>query len=257
LDHVQVLIGECPECHTLYHPDHECYLNSEEDELFSKVYLNSARYLKVGTNTWVDHIFSNAAMNSMYHFHASVNAYTEYWNSCYWKIQNTKSLPVTWRHVWQSFVQESIRTIAAASDLDLELRDDLSIEEIPREAFSVLGESGMIRTAVGHACSECSQEYKPAEASTSTDNDALPVRMVVVDGIVTGTKHCAYDDCTSELEDNVKGVFCEFHKQQYGSKCHVKDCTYEKVKGTQACRQHSELWKKHAGQIEHRSTHGY
>jgi len=84
-EHVPVLTGECSECHTLYHTDHERYLISIQDNKFSKVYLNSAKFLKVGSNTWVDRIFSTATINSMYHFHASTNAYTEFWNNSYQK----------------------------------------------------------------------------------------------------------------------------------------------------------------------------
>jgi hypothetical protein len=260
VEQVPVLVGECPECHTRYHADHESFSLSEQGEQSSKVYLNSARYLKVGSNVWVDRIFANAALNSMYHFHASTNAYTEYWNNTYGMTQGTQLSPVTRRHIWQSFVQESVRTIAAASELDLELRNDLSIEEIPKIAFSVLGENGIIRSAGGHECSECSQEYRPAVTSTSTvsaSDENLPVRMVVVDGIVTGPKHCAYDNCTSELKNNLKDVFCEFHKNQYGFKCHVKDCPNDKIRGTQACQAHSEQWKRHEGRCKRRSAPGY
>jgi hypothetical protein len=257
LEHVPVLVGECLECHTSYHVDHERYSIAEQDERFSKVYLNSARYLKVGANVWVDRVFSNAAVNSMYHFHASTSAYTEFWNSSYWKIQDVSSSPLTRRHVWQSFVQESIRTIAAVAGLDIELRDDLAIDEIPREAFTILGENGVIRAAAGHACSECTQEYRAASTSNADSDDALPVRMVVVDGIVTGPKHCAYDNCTSELENNSKDVFCEFHNQHYGSKCRIKNCPHDKIKGTQACLQHSDQWKQHEGRVRRRSAPGF
>ena len=74
-------------------------------------------------------------MNAMYSFHASAAAYME-------------------------FVQESVQTIAACSQLNLELWDGLSIDEVTKEAFELLGENGIICAADKHACSECTQEYK-------------------------------------------------------------------------------------------------
>ena len=80
-------------------------------------------------------------------------AYTEFWNNSYQK--NYSSFKISCRHVWQSFIQESVRTIAIATNMDLNLRDDLAIEEIPNQAFFILGEHGIIRAADGHVCSEC------------------------------------------------------------------------------------------------------
>ena len=100
-----------------------------------------------------------------------------------------------------------------------------------------MGENGGIRLSDGHACSECTQDYKatadyipqnndPA-AVLGVDNDrpvpALaeeipnlanilnltpntgpttvnsPVKMVVMDGIVMGPAHCAANNCTADL----------------------------------------------------------
>jgi len=44
------------------------------------------------------------------------------------------------------------------SDIDLVLQDGLSIEEVTKEAFDVLGANGVIRVAGEHSCSECTQE---------------------------------------------------------------------------------------------------
>ena len=81
--------------------------------------------------------------------------------------------------------------------------------------------------------------------------------MVVVDGIVMGPKHCAYENRTIELDNNLKDVFFLFHKEQHGSKCLVKNCSNEKVTGTQACQQHSEEWKRHDLRVKHRSLPGF
>ena len=56
--------------------------------------------------------------------HASAAAYTEYWNNNF----GTSEVNITHHQVWQAFVQESIRTISAASNIDLELKDGLGIK---------------------------------------------------------------------------------------------------------------------------------
>ena len=43
-----------------------------------KLYLNSAKYLKVGQSLYVDHSFSKAVLNGVYHFHASTSAFAEF-----------------------------------------------------------------------------------------------------------------------------------------------------------------------------------
>lgn len=217
---VPVLTGTCPRCKTSYHADHERYLGtSGVVQSTKRAYLNSAKYLKIGSNIWVDRLFSTAAVNAMYNFHASPSAYAEYWNNTY----GTDSTSLSRAHMWQAFVQESLRTIAAESNTDLELDDALDIKEVTAQAFSLLGENGMIRAADQHACSECTQEYKEASdvalnnnpaaivgvdrdesvppladmpslspnseddaASSSMDLDKKFVKMIVLDGIVMG-----------------------------------------------------------------------
>ncbi|KIJ93274.1 hypothetical protein K443DRAFT_112283, partial [Laccaria amethystina LaAM-08-1] len=76
-----VLTGICSSCKTLYLADCERLTNS--DNTVSRMYLNSARYLKVGQSIWVDRVFSAAVLNGMYSFHASAAAYTEFWNNSY------------------------------------------------------------------------------------------------------------------------------------------------------------------------------
>ena len=69
--------------------------------------------------------------------------------------------------------------------------------------------------------------------------------MVVVDGIVMGPTHCAYNGCTSDLINARRGAFCPFHETQYGAKCHVYDCERPKINPTQACEQHQAEWEKY------------
>jgi hypothetical protein len=103
------------------------------------------------------------------------------------------------------------------SDIDLVLQDGLSIDEVTKEAFTILGANGVIRVAGDHSCSECTQEYKAtadvissssaadadAEGSDSNNEDMqidnTSVQMVVLDEIVTGPLVCALFDFNSKL----------------------------------------------------------
>ena len=48
-----------------------------------------------------------------------------------------------------------------------------------------------------------------------------PLKLVVLDGLVGGPQHCAFDNCTAELHNFCGGVFCLDHLLEYGSKCRV------------------------------------
>ena len=275
-ENVSVLTGKCPSCKTTYSADHERSTVNNDD--WQRVYLNTARYLKVGQSTWVDREFSNSVLNGVYSFHASAAAYTEYWNNSF----GTSEVNITRRQVWQAFVQESIRTISAASNIDLELKDGLAIEDVTVEAFTHLGNNGIIQAAHGHACSECSQPYKATadtipnvnvtmaenqDASVSqelegreVDNmeiDDVPfVTMAVLDGIVMGPTHCAFDNCTADLDNYRGGAFCPEHEIEFGAKCRVRDCQNDKVDSTQACTEHQPQWKKHIQNFTQHSMAG-
>jgi hypothetical protein len=282
---VPVLTGQCGKCKTLYSADHETLSEaaSEEETRKRRIYLNSAKYLKVGQSIWVDRVFSNAVVNGMYSFHASASAYREYWNNSFGV---DKSFKLSRRHIWQAFVQESTRTIAASAQINLELNDGLEIDEVTKEAFNILGEKGVIRGAHEHSCTQCTQKYKARsdininadptavvgvdndqtvptvvhlnpESSTSNlvprenvqndvmENEPAVVKLVVMDGIVMGPRHCAFDNCTGDLENTQSGVFCSVHNIQYGAKCRVNGCLSSKVAGTQACHQHKAEWSKY------------
>ena len=114
--------------------------------------------MKVGKRLWVDRLFSTSTINAMYNFHASAYAYAEYWNNTF----GTESTSVTHAHIWQAFVQQSVRTIAEESKIDVEFDDALNIKEVTTAAFSVLGENGIIRAADKHACDECTQKHRKA-----------------------------------------------------------------------------------------------
>ena len=53
-ENVPVLTGQCNVCNTKYLADHERAVEHVEENRFSRLYLNSAKYLKVGQALWVD-----------------------------------------------------------------------------------------------------------------------------------------------------------------------------------------------------------
>ena len=70
------------------------------------------------------------------------------------------------------FVQESVQIIAAQSQFNLKLWNELPIDETTKEAFELLGEDGIIQAAYKHACSECTQVYKRTVDIITGDNPA-------------------------------------------------------------------------------------
>ncbi len=142
---VTVLSGQCASCETHYFSDHENY--SDGNNPRKRVHLPNAKYLKVGQNLYVDRVFSNAVVNGIYHFHASISAYAEFWTNSYGKDYSFK---IKRRQIWQAFIQETIRTIAKVSNIIFETSDGLSIEDLTHDAFAILGEHGGIRLADKH-----------------------------------------------------------------------------------------------------------
>jgi CxC5 like cysteine cluster associated with KDZ transposases len=118
-ENVQVLTGKCPRCKTTYLADREHVM--ESDGRYTRVYSNSAKYLKIGQSLWVDRVFSNAVVNAMFSFHALTSAYKEFWNNSFHNHQQGNSRKLSRHQIWQAFVQESIRSIASASEINLEL----------------------------------------------------------------------------------------------------------------------------------------
>ncbi|KAF8960400.1 hypothetical protein BDZ97DRAFT_1665830 [Flammula alnicola] len=276
---VPLLTGHCKECNTLYLADHERF----EEPLsippqFKCVYLNSAKYIKIGQALWVDRLFSTSAVNAMYNFHASASAYAEYWNNTF----GTESTSIGRPHIWQAFVQETLRTIAEESEIDIELDDALNIKEVTSQAFAILGENGIIRAADQHTCSECTQKYKTSSDATFNDpaavvgvdqnDDAIPglaadipennqeiplpdsddgmdidnrwVTMNVLDGVVMGPQHCAFDNCLNDLSNARGGSLCDLHHVQLATRCLMRTCTNQRLEGTNACQTHQPEWQK-------------
>ena len=278
-EEVHVLSGKCPQCKTIYYADHETSApidkNSDNDS-GTKVYLNNAKYLKVGQSVWVDRVFSGGVINGIYHFHASSSAFAEFWNDTFWSSQKTQSRKISRRQIWHTFVQESMRMVAKSSEVTLEMENGIPIAQVTKQAFIQLGDNGVIKCAQNHSCSECTHKYKetadritgddpaavlgvdenhqvPAlvgegaelavqdaaqarlnaqlaaqarsnaddamdvdessQSSSSAENidassqnsssseEASPVSLVVMDGVVMGPTHCAFDNCIEELQN--------------------------------------------------------
>lgn len=289
-DNVHVLSGKCIHCNTKYYADHE---TSNSNGTRMRFYLNSAKYLKIGQSVWVDRMFSGAVINGIYNFHASPSAFAEFWNDTFWNMQKSKSRKMTRRQVWHAFVQESIRTVAQASKYTLEVKDGLPIEGLVKEAYNILGENGVIRSAENHFCSECTHVFKQtADVITEDDPAAVigidenrnvpvltgedadlavedaaqarynaqhdmdidqspspveesPVNLVVLDGVVMGPTHCAYENCTDSLKNARGGVFCEQHERLRGNLCRLRDCNNPKAPPSHTCVQHQDRWYQH------------
>jgi CxC5 like cysteine cluster associated with KDZ transposases/CxC6 like cysteine cluster associated with KDZ transposases len=175
-ENVPVLAGQCPKCLTSYHADHERSPGTKKKNP-ARVYLNSAKLLKVGQQIWVDRTFSHAVLNATYNFHGSTSAFVAFWNMSFGSEQSLRK--ISRRHVWQAFVQESVRKVASVCGFDLEVPDNLPIDEVTKQAFSILGEKGIIRSANNHTCSECTHDYKSVADVIPEIND--PAGMIGVD----------------------------------------------------------------------------
>src|ERR1700689_4386928 len=319
-EEVHVLSGRCPLCKTIYYADHETSAPIDKnrgDDNGTKVYLNNAKYLKVGQSVWVDRVFSGGVINGIYHFHASSSAFAEFWNNTFWSSQKTQSRKISRRQVWHTFVQESMRMIAKSSGVTLEMENGIPIQEVTKQAFIQLGENGVIKCAQNHSCSECTHEYKEtadritgddpaavlgvdenhqvpalvgenaelaiqeaaqarlnaqlaaqarsnaddamdvdessqtsssdveASSQSSSTEEASPVTLVVMDGVVMGPTHCAFDDCIEELQNARGGVFCARHEITHGNLCRMRDCDRPKVAPSHTCAIHQNRWRQH------------
>ena len=82
-----------------------------------------------------------------------------------------------------------------------------------------MGQQGVISASQGHACSEHTHPYRSSNDPDDMDVEQGYVTMHVVDGIVMGPTHRAYQNCENELLNACGGVFCAFHEQEYGNRC--------------------------------------
>jgi hypothetical protein len=141
---------------------------------------------------------------------------------------------------------ECTQTYKAIADSLLTGEDPAALvgEDENRPVPALVGE-GADLAAADAAQAQSDAQQNQAASDMNIDENVAPVKMIVMDGIVMGPTHCAYDNCTSELANARSGMFCTFHDSQYGAKCYVRGCTSTKKSGTQASSEHQGEWKKH------------
>jgi len=246
-----VLTGKCQQCKTLYVANHKSFFlpNSQQRQ---EVYLNNTSYLKIGQSLWVNQVFSKAVINATYSFHASASAFTQFWNDSY-ALEHVQGSKLYRAQTWQAFIQESIRLLAGSSVIDFEMQANSNIDDVVLSAFNHIGETGLIHAAYGHSYSECTSSYckpQPAEEDNmevddeSIEETTSPVKMVVLDGIVMGPMHCAFDNCTAPLANTRGESLCGHHQLQFGNRCQMRGCGNARDGDTFACLQHGSIWHK-------------
>jgi hypothetical protein len=85
------------------------------------------------------------------------------------------------------------------------------------------------------------------DRSPSPDEET-PVKLVVLDGVLMGPTHCAYENCSQDLAPARRGVFCVQHEILHGNLCRICDCDNIKVDPSQTCTEHQNHWYQHAVQ---------
>ena len=76
-EQIPVLCGHCPVCNTLYYADHE-RIKTHIENKHDRVYLNSAKYIKIGRALWVDRFFTTTVLSGFYHFHTSAATFAAF-----------------------------------------------------------------------------------------------------------------------------------------------------------------------------------
>ncbi|KAF9492992.1 hypothetical protein BDN71DRAFT_1508969 [Pleurotus eryngii] len=164
---VPVLAERCLACSSMFWADHESF-NDPANNCCLAVHLPDAKYLKVGTQVWVDRLVSRAIVNANYSFHASIAAVTEFWNYSF------------------AFILESIWLLAEPSGAELLFVDSMVVKDLVTAAYEYLGDGGVIRSAEGHSCNECCHAFKdvadvipnqpdnPAALAGHDENHAVP-----------------------------------------------------------------------------------
>lgn len=80
--------------------------------------------------------------------------------------------------------------------MNLVLPDGLPIDQVTKQAFSILGTNGIIGSASGHECSDCTHEYKAtADRIANTMDDPAALLGVDEDRDVPGLEN---DDDTQD-----------------------------------------------------------
>jgi hypothetical protein len=278
-----VLSGKCSNCKTHYFSDHENYPQVGGPR--KRAQLNNAKYLKVGQSLYVDRIFSNAVVNGIYSFHASPAAYAEFWTNSYgkqnefqikrrqiWQAfikESVRTIAKTSNIVFETNDNPSIQdfTHDAFAVLGehggIRLSDKHTCSECTQEHKSVadflpaaddpaavlgVDENRDVPQLVAAAASAMENFREPDDhMDIDVEAQRSMVKMVIMDGIVMGPTHCAFDNCIRALS-NARGhgeSFCHVHRTEFGNHCRVHDCENNRVDGTQACQQHRNDWYRY------------
>ncbi|KAF8993140.1 hypothetical protein BDQ17DRAFT_1392708 [Cyathus striatus] len=80
--------------------------------------------------------------------------------------------------------------------------------------------------------------------------------MIVVDGIVMGPNHCAYQNCSEKLANAKTGVFCLRYESQHEGLCRMKSCYNIKERNSQTCVNHRQNWYNHVIRFGRQSVLG-
>ncbi|KAF9489325.1 hypothetical protein BDN71DRAFT_1512229 [Pleurotus eryngii] len=142
---------------TLLQGNHKWFTQNNVDDLC--LYLNNAKYLKVGKRVWVNHIVSEAIVNVNYNFHTSTATITEFWNFSFVK-DSGGTFKLGHCQVWKAFVEESIQQMAKFNKCQIVFEGNLSINALVAATYIELGDNGVIHSAEGHSCNECCHAFK-------------------------------------------------------------------------------------------------
>ncbi|KAH6918845.1 hypothetical protein BKA70DRAFT_1416837 [Coprinopsis sp. MPI-PUGE-AT-0042] len=226
-----------------------------------KTFINDALYLKIGNSRWGDRVFTQSVCNAIYSFHASAQAFTEYFNnshsntsSSFASLHPTSTL-ITRRHSWQAFMQESLRMVSHSAEHPLTVPYKTSVDVLAKLAYSNLGGGGKLSIVQDHACIDCTQPWRSVATQDpyAMEVEDAWVNMRVVDGIVTGPYHCAYPDCDQPFANYRGESYCDDHVVELGHLCRVAGCQRPRVEETKACRQHQAEWNAHVA--THNKSH--
>ncbi|KAF8991818.1 hypothetical protein BDQ17DRAFT_1392922 [Cyathus striatus] len=166
-ENAQIVSGYCTKYHKslTFGSDLEDSQRNPNVSSKDRLTFNKAKYLKIGQNIWADRLFTNMVVNSVYHFHASTAAYTEFWNYTFSNGEENDHPPISRLQVWKAFIHETTRQISVSMNKTL---------QITTEAYKVLGQNGIIGNALHHSCNECTHNYKAtADYITADDNAAV------------------------------------------------------------------------------------
>lgn len=156
-----VIAGTCLNCKSIYYTDHSTHSNTEN--VTERYYTSTAPFLKIGQSIWVDRQFSSSVLNGLYSF-ASASSFVEFWLRSFWPGGK-----LTRRHIWQSFVQTSVREVAGDINEHFIIPDKCNIAQVVQHANVRLTKIGSVPIGDTHKCDECSKPYQAPQMRVNID----------------------------------------------------------------------------------------